>query len=393
MVGFEAAGVCLALPDNFWASFCPVAHPFRCPLHIFATRSNYFCSQLAGIAYRAPDASPACDKAPEDHPDARSTSTPPAHDYVLCLDDDSELPPQAVRNLVRDLERDPEAFMCTGYPFDTPPQAPGSDTVASYAMLAYHLPLSIGFSIAERTSFVWGGCMLFRAATLAPGHASGIVDAWRRGGYSDDLAAAATCTARGLPILCPAHAVFRQPVPGDAALADAWRYLRRQLAVLITYPDRRTRLTHLALAAAHAYWSLALVAPFFALPLRALLAADARERPHGASPVPIGALGVAWIFCWVGLRQMLDATLALCRAGRKQPGAEAVRFCWWRLGLGLLLNNALVPVCLVVTFLRPSIVWAGIRYTIRDGKVALVRHPEEGDGAPAARRAQRERRR
>ena len=298
-----------------------------------------------------------------------------------------------MKNLVRDLERDPEAFMCTGYPFDTPPQAPGSDTVASYAMLAYHLPLSIGFSIAERTSFVWGGCMLFRAATLAPGHASGIVDAWRRGGYSDDLAAAATCTARGLPILCPAHAVFRQPVPGDAALADAWRYLRRQLAVLITYPDRRTRLTHLALAAAHAYWSLALVAPFLVLPHRALLAADARERPHGASPVPIAALGVAWIFCWVGLRQMLDATLALCRAGRKQPGAEAVRFCWWRLGLGLLLNNALVPVCLVVTFLRPSIVWAGIRYTIRDGKVALVRHPEEGDGAPAARRAQRERRR
>lgn len=48
--------------------------------------------------------------------------------------------------------------VCAGYPVDVPAKG---GSIRSYAVLSYHLPLMIGFSISQRTSFVWGGCMLF----------------------------------------------------------------------------------------------------------------------------------------------------------------------------------------------------------------------------------------
>ena len=42
---------------------------------------------------------------------------------------------------------------------------PGAGLPA-YATLAYHLPLSIAFTVSRRAPFVWGGCMLLRADAL-----------------------------------------------------------------------------------------------------------------------------------------------------------------------------------------------------------------------------------
>jgi hypothetical protein len=36
----------------------------------------------------------------------------------------------------------------------------------AYAAASYHLPLLIGFSVADHGDFVWGGAMLLRAAEL-----------------------------------------------------------------------------------------------------------------------------------------------------------------------------------------------------------------------------------
>ena len=128
--------------------------------------------------------------------------------------------------------------------------------------------------LQERTEFVWGGCMLFRAAEMrgdargilkvgvvnvlvaqagllgkskatcllpllaaimhcrqhstqcwaasAPGvcfmasqpscneHHPLTVQAWEDGGYSDDLTVASKCTELQLPIYCPGYAIFPQ---------------------------------------------------------------------------------------------------------------------------------------------------------------------------------------
>ncbi len=42
---------------------------------------------------------------------------------------------------------------------------PGSGLPA-YLALVYHLPLLIAFSVAARTHFVWGGCMMMRGPDL-----------------------------------------------------------------------------------------------------------------------------------------------------------------------------------------------------------------------------------
>lgn len=57
----------------------------------------------------------------------------------------------------------PPSPRAAGYPLDVPPPGAG---LLTYAVLVYHLPLLIGFSLRPRAPFVWGGCMLLPLAHL-----------------------------------------------------------------------------------------------------------------------------------------------------------------------------------------------------------------------------------
>lgn len=59
-----------------------------------------------------------------------------------------------------------------GYPFDIPPLGA---SLTAFCTLAYHLPLIIAFSVAERATFVWGGSMLLRRSALQPCDRHGIL--------------------------------------------------------------------------------------------------------------------------------------------------------------------------------------------------------------------------
>ena len=156
---------------------------------------------------------------------------------------------------------EPGALMATGYPFDVP--APGA-TFASLCVMvrpshaapphhtpchltrralagwqAYHLPLLVAFSQGTHAHHVWGGCMLLPASHCRPGGCA--AGAWGEGAYSDDLNLAATASALGKPILCPAAAVFPIALDGDCTPGQAWNYLRRQQFVLDTYMDAHNR--------------------------------------------------------------------------------------------------------------------------------------------------------
>ena len=86
-------------------------------------------------------------------------------DYVLCLDDDVTMHESALAELVA-YKRYPASLLVTGYPHDS---VSTQASLWTYCMMAYHLPLSIPFSLRDETQFVWGGCMLFEAEDLAPG--------------------------------------------------------------------------------------------------------------------------------------------------------------------------------------------------------------------------------
>ena len=65
--------------------------------------------------------------------------------------------------------------------------------------------------------------------------------AWREGGYSDDMLLAAACTRLGLPVATHRAALLPQLLGGSGGGACGWgwycNYLRRQLFVLDTYHE------------------------------------------------------------------------------------------------------------------------------------------------------------
>lgn len=128
-------------------------------------------------------------------------------DYIICMDDDVQPHPGFVRELVYDLEHMPDIRIATAYPFDVVQKKNAS--IFSYATLAYHLPLSIGLSLRDRTRFVWGGCMVFRSDDMKQDRL-GIMAAWLDGGYSDDLTVAARVNRLNMDVFCPSYAIFPQ---------------------------------------------------------------------------------------------------------------------------------------------------------------------------------------
>lgn len=51
-----------------------------------------------------------------------------------------------------------------------------------------------------------------------------------------------------------------------------------------------------------------------------------------------------------------------------------IRFQWWRLWLGLILENMILPWCILYTQMCSHIVWSGITYHKRHGKVCRIAH-------------------
>lgn len=319
----------------------------------------------------------------------------PGSQYILCLDDDVLLHPGLLASLVRDMEADPSLFMATGYPFDIPAEGAG---LLSYCALAYHLPLIVPFSVKERTEFVWGGCMLFRAAEVRH-DARGILQAWQDGGYSDDLTVASKCTELGLVIYCPGYSIFPQWLDGAYSPRRWWNYLRRQLYVMDTYSNPHNRRTNHGLAAFACYAAWGVMLPATTVMLRLVLWALATlllptqqvyGGPGGSSYLWLRLFGVErcpWslaslisfslsiAYLMLSLRWMTHTVLDLfCALNPALRRRQLDTFCWPKLWLGFYLNNAVMPLCIAYTFLTSHIDWSGIRYWRKGGKVVRVLH-------------------
>ena len=173
-------------------------------------------------------------------------------DYVLFLDDDVKMHDRLLDNLVDTLEQNEEAFMCTAYPFDVPALESG---LVSYCVAAYHLRLIIAFSLGYTTTFVWGGCMLYRKRDLIQ-DAHKLVSSWRNGGYSDDLIASSICQANKLTIMCNPSSVLLQELPKHTTFKQYWNYMSRQVFVLDTYTSGWHKVLNHMLIGIHTYLSI-----------------------------------------------------------------------------------------------------------------------------------------
>eukprot|EP00892_Ulva_mutabilis_P006895 jgi/Ulvmu1/4578/UM002_0307.1 len=312
--------------------------------------------------------------------------------YVLCLDDDAHIHSAMLQDMVHALEADPGIFLATGYPFDFPsgPRA----TLFAYAVLSFHFKLIIPFS-APRVSNVWGGCMLFRRADLMQG-GHGLLQAWQRGGYSDDMTAAAFCAANKLRIHSPPSAVFLQCVDASTSLADCWNYIRRQMFVLDTYANSHNRVLNHLLMCVSAMDAVLTACSALVIIVRCAMAA-ACSLKHLASALMLRRLVVgstaAVLECTMasfdvsagamllmfGLMYMSSVRFSIIILEVVQAYApeqlQDSQLSFPKVWTGLLVHSMLTPAAILHNLLRREITWSGIQYQIRGGRIVKVVHP------------------
>merc|ERR1712107_547643 len=94
-----------------------------------------------------------------------------------------------------------------------------------------------------------GGAMLMRKDDFTRNNCN-VQSAWRDGGYSDDMLAAACAREGGRTVATPPQAIFPNVLSGRITFLQAWHFLVRQMFVLNTYASRwgcvKNRLLHLA---------------------------------------------------------------------------------------------------------------------------------------------------
>ena len=323
-------------------------------------------------------------------------AAPEDAEFILFLDDDIRVHRNTVGTLVESMQTHaPRMFLSNGFPFDLP-SADGP--FANYLTMVYHLVLLVAFSQGEWTKNVWGGCMILRADDLR-GNAHGCVDKYRDGGYSDDLILAALCDEHGRTVGCPADAIFPQRMCGRQSTWQWWNYLRRQLFVMDTYATPHNRAVNHGMLLALSYLSAAVTSAMAFAAAHLATAAwmacvQSVQNERGLDDVSFAWITSApwtWTFrastraalsaatfaafaaALSGAREMYAQMGEMARLLGDEDAPRAVReIRWRRVAAAFWVTYSLVPLASVVTLLKPTVEWAGIRYRKRRGKVTRI---------------------
>lgn len=298
--------------------------------------------------------------------------------FVLFLDDDIMLRPSTVPAFVAEMEGRSDIFILTGYPLDVPNPA----SMGTYCALAFHLPLSIGFSTGGATTFVWGGCMMMRAEDWRE-NSHGLVTALENGGYSDDMTLAAIASASKQLVVVPSYAVFEHDMSPGWSLRRYWNYLRRQTYVLETYSSLFNCVLNRVLLVMHSLLSMGFTFPLFiaclhslALVYLSVLPSIPGECQGDMDALGLGLVGMYLVSMWialVSLRSMIYSSLGVIfPENSKQRETCYHKFCPVRMMLGLTVSNVLYPLCALFTCLTPFIEWSGKVYERRNGRVKCL---------------------
>ncbi|CAI8619743.1 unnamed protein product [Vicia faba] len=301
--------------------------------------------------------------------------------YVLFLDDDVRIHPGSIGALTREMEKNPEIFIQTGYPLDLP-----SGSLGSYCIYEYHMPCSMGFATGGRTFFLWGGCMMMHSDDFRQDR-YGVVSGLKDGGYSDDMTLAAIAGAHKRLITSPPVAVFPHPLASDLNFGRYWNYLRKQTFVLESYTTTVNWVMNRALFGVHCYLSWGFVAPFFMAMIH--LVAAFRFYSLGYSleevtytPAGLSLVSFLAICTLVELLSMWNLTrieVQLCNMlSPEAPQLSLAAYNWCLVFIALLVDNFLYPLSAIKSHFSQSINWSGIWYYLKDGKIIKIERTERG---------------
>ncbi|RCV28647.1 hypothetical protein SEVIR_5G425400v4 [Setaria viridis] len=294
--------------------------------------------------------------------------------YVLFLDDDVRLHPGTIGALTKEMEKNPEIFIQTGYPLDLP-----SGSLGSYCIYEYHMPCSMGFATGGKTFFLWGGCMMMHADDFRQDR-YGVVSGLRDGGYSDDMTLAAIAGQHKRLISSPPVAVFPHPLASDLSFSRYWNYLRKQTFVLESYVSNVNWLMNRALFTSHCYLSWGFVWPYIMALVHLLTALRAPYskivKEASDSSWGLHLVGLLFICTLIELVSMWNLTkveIQLCNMlSPEGPNVSLDSYNWGLVFIAVLVDNFLYPISAFRSHFSQSINWSGIRYYLRDGKISKI---------------------
>jgi hypothetical protein len=177
-----------------------------------------------------------------------------------------------------------------------------------------------------------------------------------------------------------------------------WNYLRRQLYVLDTYHSRHNKALNHSMMLLHSYGSAMFTAAALvtSLQLILLLASAATAAWFSSSSSKDGLLRwqqlfwscttiSTWLFAGLtasslaAIRYMIQQVLQLFRVLSPAAGDDVLQphISLALLWLGWVLENAILPWCMLYCFCCDRIVWGGITYHKKGGRVCSVVHPHQ----------------
>lgn len=294
--------------------------------------------------------------------------------YVLFLDDDVRLHPGTIGALTKEMEKNPEIFIQTGYPLDLP-----SGSLGSYCIYEYHMPCSMGFATGGKTFFLWGGCMMMHADDFRQDR-YGVVSGLRDGGYSDDMTLAAIAGQHKRLISSPPVAVFPHPLASDLSFSRYWNYLRKQTFVLESYVSNVNWMMNRALFTSHCYLSWGFVWPYIMALVHVLAALRAPYskvvKEASDSSWGLFLVGLLFLCTLIELVSMWNLTkveIQLCNMlSPEGPKVSLDSYNWGLVFIAVLVDNFLYPISAFRSHFSQSINWSGIRYYLRDGKISKM---------------------
>ncbi|KAF7813880.1 Glyco_transf_21 domain-containing protein [Senna tora] len=301
--------------------------------------------------------------------------------YVLFLDDDVRLHPGTIGALTKEMEKNPEIFIQTGYPLDLP-----SGSLGSYCIYEYHMPCSMGFATGGQTYFLWGGCMMMHADDFRKDR-HGVVSGLRDGGYSDDMTLAAIAGDYKRLITSPPVAVFPHPLASDLNFGRYWNYLRKQTFVLESYVTKVNWIMNRTLFAVHCYLSWGFILPYFMAMIHVAAALRCYFKGYSSEEITYGLcpgltlVSFLTICTFSQLFSMWNLTrieVHLCNIlSPEAPRLSLASYNWCLVFIAMLVGNFLYPISATRSHFSQCINWSGILYYLENGKIERVQRSKD----------------
>ncbi|KAL1504627.1 hypothetical protein AB1Y20_008410 [Prymnesium parvum] len=314
--------------------------------------------------------------------------------YVIVIDDDIQLHPGTIRAWVEEMETDATALLASGYAFEYVAKDVTSWT--PYLWMLWRLCASTGFNhTVDRPTNCWGGALMYRASELQA-NVYGIIDAWRDGGYSEDFISLSLARLHRRTIAVPKAALFPSEV-GDTPFFRFWNFVCRQVYVLTqTYATGAQRFIAIGGAFVNGFMHAsiflgAVATATFALYIayglgRIALVRDASLRDVCDERCLAPACGAAF-YCFglvvfaLAAKQCLTTFARLCNVlSPELPPIDVSHVKLSHLMIAYMIYAPIVPAATLTTLTSSSILWSGVRFTARAGRViSMHRMNEQGE--------------